>query len=254
MRQIQKKSGSLSLEFALLLPLLFTFFMTMFSLVYSVNIKAEIDRGVGKALEDLSSEIYLSSKLLKDSSLLKEINEIIEPLNEYLGLKINLSKILTEELIKTRIRQKTYAYLGGKSKLFWMKGQMNFDLAYSSNTLIVKSKSNIKLPVLNAIMGEIRFERTHIQAARGIDRLLEDGDGKNNGTMSITICEYSHSGKSASPVFHTKKCMGRKKEKSEKSISFQIPKEDISKDGKILYRGKSYRYCKFCKKMEAIEK
>ncbi len=252
MHKIKKNKGSLSIEFALLLPIILSIFLGIISIIHTVGIKAEIDRGVGKALEDISSEIYLSSKIIEDTESYQLVNSLLEPLKEYMGLDIDLNGVLNKELIKLRLRQKTYEYMNIKSDLpFWLKDDINFDIAYSSNTLIVTSKSNIKLPLISGILGDIKFEKEHIQAARGIDKLL---DSENNSTtqdnINITICQYSYSGSNKSPVYHSKKCMGRRNEKTENSINFKLAKNKINKDGTMTYKGKKYRYCKFCKKME----
>lgn len=247
-----KHRGILSLEFALLIPTLMTIFLLLLSILYTVAIKNEMDRGISKALEDVSSEIYLSSRIVEDSSLSDALQSFIKPLNEFLGMNMDLKALLSESAIKQRIRAKTYEYIGQKEDLFWLKEEIIFELSYSSNTLIVKSESKIKLPVLNAMLGEITFERYHIQAARGVDKLLgreEEGEQDSKQKIQVTICEYSHSGESKNPVFHTRKCLGRKKEKAENSIRFNIAKHKISEDGSILFRGKTYRHCKFCQKM-----
>lgn len=247
-----KHRGVLSLEFALLIPTLMTIFLLLLSILYTVAIKNEIDRGIGKALEDVSSEIYLSSRIIEDSSLSEGLRTFIEPLNDFLGLNIDLKTLLSESALKRRIRAKSYEYIGKKEELFWLKEDIDFDLSYSSNTLIVKSESKIKLPVLNAMLGEITFERYHIQAARGVGTLLgreEEGGQDSKQRLPVTICEYSHSGESKNPVFHTQNCMGRKNEKAENSIHFKIEKNKISEDGSILFKGKTYRHCRFCQRM-----
>ncbi len=254
MKKQKKNRGALSLEFALLLPIILSVFLALISIIYTVGIKAEIDRGVHKALEDVASEIYLSSKLIEDSESYKTVNSFIKPLSDYLALDIDLNGIINKEILKYRIRQKTYDYMGIKDKKpFWLKGKIDFDIAYSSNTLILTSKSKAHLPVISTILGDITLEKNHIQAARGINKLLnstENNSNANGGTINLTICQYSYTGNSKNPVYHSKKCMGRKKEKVENSLNFELNKSDIKEDGSIVYKGKTYRYCKFCKKME----
>ncbi len=256
MKKVKKNKGSLSIEFALLLPIILSVFLGIVSIIHTVGIKAEIDRGVGKALEDISSEVYLSSKIIEDSGTYQIVNSLLEPLKDYMGLDIDLNGILNQELIKFRLRQKTYQYMKIESDLpFWLKDDIDFDIAYSSNTLIVTSKAHIKLPIISGILGDINFEKEHIQAARGINKLLDSkNNNSNKDNIKITICQYSYSGSSKSPVYHNAKCMGRKNEKSENSIHFELEKNKMNKDGSITYKGKKYRYCKFCKKIEKDKK
>ncbi len=252
MKNFKKNKGSLSLEFALLLPILLSIFLGIVSIIQTVGIKAEIDRGVGKALEDISSEVYLSSKIIEDTASFELVNSLLTPLKDYLGLEIDLNSILNKELIKLRLRQKTYQYMDITDDLpFWLKDDIDFDIAYSSNTLIVSSKAKINLPIISGILGDINFEKEHIQAARGINKLLDSSNNSTNeDNLSITICQYSYSGNNKSPVYHSRKCMGRKNEKVENSLNFEFDKNKVNKDGSITYKGKKYRYCKFCKKME----
>ncbi len=256
MKSHRKKKGVLSIEFTLLIPIILSIFLTILGIIYTISIKSEIDRSVGKALEDVSSEVYLSSKLLVDSGSFEAVNDLIKPLSEYTGLDINLSGIINKSILKLRIRQKTYEYMQINGSMpFWLKDDIDFDIAYSSNTLIVTSKADVKLPIISTFKDDIVFERDHIQAARGIDKLL-NGDGcsssssSSKGKRKITICNYSHSGKSKSPVYHSRKCMGRRKEKSENSLNFEIEESMIADDGSIEYKGKKYRYCKCCQRME----
>ncbi len=249
-----KSKGVLTLEFALLIPILLSVFLAIIGIIYTVNIQSNIDRSVMRALEDISDEIYIYSKLNKDSDINGKINKLVSPLNKVLGKDIILSKAINKEFIRYRLKRKTMDYISSSgNNPFWLKDDIDFEISYSSNSLIVRSNAKVNLPVINSLIGNIKLSQNHIQAARGVGDIFNNITNGNSdddeNKVTITISKYSYSGNNKDPVYHDKNCMGVKASNPKTNIYVEVNKDDIE-NGKISYHGKKYRYCKYCQKLE----
>ncbi len=248
-----KNKGILSIEFALILPILISVFLLALSFIYLVNIELKINRGINSALEDISKEIYLYSKLEEDIDVLNEINILNKTINEFLGEDINIAKKINQEILKNRIRKKTYYYMNiNDSKPFWLKDELEFDISYASNSIIVRTDCKIHLPIIESFIGGLNYSQNNVQAARGVEKFFEsiiNSEEDDGEKVKITISKHSYSGNNKDPVYHDKNCWGIKASNPKTNIEFKIDKDNIV-NGKLIYHGKSYRYCKYCKKMK----
>lgn len=246
----KKRSGVLSLEAAALAPILLSLFMLMYSLLYAIVVQENIQRAISYALDELGSDIYISSKLIEGNDLYEKFSSI--PILDGFGINVNASGSVSKAILESRISKLAQTRLSsGNSAPFWLKDNLDIEIIATENTIFCDCKAKIRLPILSNIMGELVLNHREVQAARGAGSILNKAtaagkEGEENGIGKLTICKSSLNGISGNPVYHDSKCFGRNFENPSTNIEIDVSKAVYGKGGTISYGGKTFHYCPFC--------
>ncbi len=251
MRYIKKKryTGSLTIEFAMLVPVMMTVFLLLASLLYTVHLQTKIKSAVSQSLSEISDDIYVASLVESKTGYGDLLNGISREAGKLLGLDINITESITNAVIGDRVKKLTYKRMGlENNKLpFWLNRGLDISIKSKENSIYCTSVAEIKLPVIEKLIGTIKLQQNNVKSARGISKLTGTDCGLPNGEQkNIVLCSYSYSGISKHPVYHDRLCIGRRNENSDTSKSLKIPIKNISKNGSISYDGRTFYYCPFC--------
>lgn len=255
----KRLKASLTIEFTLMIPVVMSLFLTLTFLIFTHQIQVKIEKSMSEAMLEITDDIYISS-IMNEKTNIGDIFTAISNLSEdLLGIKINLGKKVTEEILKNKIRELTYKKmnLDTSSPPFWFTKDFDFTISTSDNSIYISSVAEIKLPVISKIFGNIRIRQKAVQAARGVESFgsMEISSVKSEkDTKKIVITAYSLNGKNSNPVYHDKQCFGRINEKTQTSSNLEIDLKDIGDNGEIFYNGKVFHYCSFCKNNKNLKK
>lgn len=253
-KKLYKHRGILTIEMSILTFFLFFIMLLLCSLLYMVHIKESVRTALSEAAKSYSTEIYIASKLFKASGVDTVAGALRERASAELGFDVNPANLLSDVIFSSMLRARCYQKLGSSKgvKPPWMLRDMDIQTSATENSLYIKSRVPLKLPVLSLFKPDFELDIRVVEAARGAGVALSGStkteSGKGDSDKELVICASSLSTKNKNPVYHDKKCFGRTFEN--KMTSLTVKNADITKgdDGKISYGGRVYSYCYFCSK------
>lgn len=245
--------GILTVEFALVFPLIIFIMMFFYNIIFSITTVNRIQAFVYKVSEDIKTDMYIISKTEEILEIGTEVEKIAGILSEKFGIKIDIQKIgsfLYEKALGNYIKFKVYREFSKEmsydeiNRMLRLKRDIGIKVELGDE--IIKENINIVFRLNNIfpVFDTYEVNLNHSISSKVVNEFINT-DNVGVDLPSEKSVYYTKHGLKTSKVYHTNKnCFGLKfaKEINLINSSNKFKKGDI-----VNISGERLHLCSFCK-------
>lgn len=251
---MKDNKGALSIELALVLPVIIFIFMFFYNILFSINVNDRIKSSIHKISEGIKTDIYLAQKVDDILELGLELKEIIDIINQKFNIDIDYNKLgnyMYENMLSNYIKHKLYAEFSSPvdynlvNKKFRLKDNISIDIALKEDFIEENISYEFDFKNIFPVFNYYKVDFKHIlSSTMGRDDNIKNDENKKSDGANRELY-YTRNGLNKSGVYHVNKdCFGLRFASEIKIIKSN---SNFKKGNNVVISGKEMELCPFCK-------